>query len=194
MMLDTTVIVRRQPNNYQTAKYLLSSFEEPHWDTVSGGVQTIMFDQPFIYGYVICNDAVEGEVAHSGAHGPCPHRIKVCALKKDNLPIYSTLLELAGPRPLTERSKPTTGRTCKKDILLILADEKGMRGTTLIDKLLEIGHGENNIRAVLKKLNKINLIVRNKDPEDKRYNFYYDIEYWKTVVKPNIMTQKNHKS
>ncbi|GHV13441.1 hypothetical protein FACS1894219_08240 [Clostridia bacterium] len=173
-MPNTCVTVRRQPDNYMTAKYLLSSFQEPHWDWISGGVRTTMFDQPFIYGYVMCTEAEEGEVAHSGTHGSCPHRIKVCALKKDNKDIYTRLLELAGPRPDTSwlRSKPTTGNTCKKDIILALTDKIGMRGTTLIDELLEIGHGENNIRAVLKKLDKQGVIVGIRDPDDKRYNYY----------------------
>ena len=38
------------------------------------------------YGYIWCDDLVEGEVAHSCAHGPGPHRIKVVVVKKDNDP------------------------------------------------------------------------------------------------------------
>ena len=103
MSEDVFVIVRRQPGQWQTATYRLSSFCDPHWGMTSGGVQARM-NQPYIFGYVSCQDAVEGEVAHSGEygienHGPCPHRIKVCALKKDNKDVYKTLLEIVGPKP-----------------------------------------------------------------------------------------------
>ena len=100
------VFVRRQPSDYQIAKYKLDDFEEPHWSRVSGGVKTSMFNMPFIYGYVSCLGSVDGsEVAHSGRfglenHGPCPHRIKVCALKMDNSKeVYGALLKIVGPKP-----------------------------------------------------------------------------------------------
>ena len=171
-MHDVFVIVRRQPSNHMTAKYPLSSFEDPHWDYISGGVRTTMFNQEFIYGYVLCTEAVEGEVAHSGIHGPCPHRIKVCALKKDNKKIYNTLLEMAGPNPNPKPSKPIPGSTCKKEILSILADKKSMRGTVLINHLLKIGYSESYIRAVLKQLSRGDKVILTQDPEDKRYNYY----------------------
>ena len=86
------VWVRRQFNDYRDAKYELDAFESPHWDTMSGGVNAIAL-QPFIHGYVMCNEMIEGELAHSGTHGPCPHRIKVCVVKKVNDPdVYNYLL------------------------------------------------------------------------------------------------------
>ena len=176
-MQDAFVIVRRQPSDYRTAKYLISSFESPHWDTVSGGIRITLFNQQFIYGYVQCTDAVEGEVAHSGEHGiddhgPCPHRIKVCALRKDNEDVYGILLEMAGPNPNPKPSKPVQGSTCKKEIFSILADKQGMRGVALINKLLKMGYSESYIKAVLKRLSRNNQIILIQDPEDKRYNFY----------------------
>jgi hypothetical protein len=39
---------------------------------------------PYLCGYVWCDAAVEGEVAHSCRHGEDPQRIKVCVVKKDN--------------------------------------------------------------------------------------------------------------
>ena len=196
-MSDAFVFVRRQPADYRIAKYPLSSFENPHWDEVSGGVQTTLFNQSFIYGYVWCDGMIEGELAHSGQlgienHGPCPHRIKVCALKKDNESQYNTLLAIVGPRPRYERSKPTTGNTCKKDILLVLSDSKESRGTIIIDKLLKIGHGYSNIKALLKRLDREDLIVSGSDPEDNRFNYYYDKEYWESVVLPSIKAKRNN--
>lgn len=92
------VWVRRQWNDYRKAKYKLSDIEGIHWDWISGGVQ-VPSPQPFIHGYVSCDGAIEGEVAHSGCHGPCPHYIKVCITKKDNKNIFPKLLEKAGPKP-----------------------------------------------------------------------------------------------
>ena len=44
-------------------------------------------------------DLVEGEVAHSCAHGPGPHRIKVVVVKKDNDPkLIKALTEIARKR------------------------------------------------------------------------------------------------
>lgn len=172
MIPNAHVIVCRQPSSHEKATYLLSAFENPHWDTISGGIQTTMFNQPFIYGYVQCTGAVKGEVAHSGVHGRCPHRIKVCALKQDNdEAVYNTLLKMAGPRPKANRAKPSTGRFCKEDILLILTDKKEMRRAVLIKELLDIGHGENNIIAIIKKLAKEDRILYVQDPDDKRFKY-----------------------
>lgn len=185
MMPDTFVIVRRQPNNYMTAKYLLSSFEDPHWDTVSGGVQTTMFNKPFIYGYVQCTGAVEGEVAHSGVHGSCPHRIKVCALKKDNSEIYSTLLELAGSKPTEPLISTRISRssilkhrslyTYKERILSFLCEE-GKSEDTIIEHMIRKPWFDDykirGIKAILTKLTKEGQIICDKDPKDRRNNIY----------------------
>ena len=177
-MSDDIVVVRRQPTDYRTAEYLYTSFENPEWHDVSGGVRESLFGQSFIYGYVMCDEAIGGEVAHSGQHGienhgPCPHRIKVCALKKDNdKEIYKKLCKVAGPRPAIERAKPKSGNTCKKDILIILSEKKEMRGADLIDELLKIGHWYNNTKAVLKKLCREKRLTCIQDPSDKRYKYY----------------------
>jgi hypothetical protein len=93
------VVVRRQWNDWRTAKYRLSDVEDVRWDRFSGGVQAPA-PQYFLHGYVRCDEAVEGEVAHSGMHGDCPHRIKACIVKKDNdKQVYQRLAEKAGPKP-----------------------------------------------------------------------------------------------
>lgn len=48
---------------------------------VSGGARAA-FSREMLCGYVICDEAVDGAVAHTGMHGECPHRIKVCIVKK----------------------------------------------------------------------------------------------------------------
>lgn len=77
------VRVRRQWNDWRKAKYRLEDLEHVHWSYMSGGVQAPT-PRPFMHAYVRCDAAVEGEVAHSGTHGPCPHSIKVCIVQKDN--------------------------------------------------------------------------------------------------------------
>ncbi len=37
-----------------------------------------------IHGYVYCDQAVAGELAHSCRHGPPPHKVKVCVVARDN--------------------------------------------------------------------------------------------------------------
>ena len=91
--------LRRHPTDREKAKYALSDLESPHWDVVSGGRQAPT-PQPFVFGYVSCDGALEGEVAHSGSHGPCPHRIKVCVVAKDNSKaIFDSIRRQAGKKP-----------------------------------------------------------------------------------------------
>jgi hypothetical protein len=44
--------------------------------------------------YVMCDGMIDGELAHSCSHGPPPHDIKVCLLKKDNRGVWP-IVELA---------------------------------------------------------------------------------------------------
>ena len=63
---------------------------------MAGGTQ-IESRKPFIYGYVWC-DKVLGDIAHSCIHGPPPHNIKVCLMKRDNSrDVWNRLIQIAGP-------------------------------------------------------------------------------------------------
>jgi|TARA_Y100000031_G_scaffold150563_1_gene190235 hypothetical protein len=94
----TAVRVRRQWNDHRIGVVRWSDLKSPRWDTVSGGTLA-RSPQPFIHSYVMC-DRVRGDIAHSCAHGPGPHKIKVCLVKKDNTKeVWERMLELAGPRP-----------------------------------------------------------------------------------------------
>ncbi len=83
MASEEFVWVRRQWNDRRDAKYRMEDLESPHWDTQSGGVNSIA-PRPFLHAYVWCDEAIEGELAHCCAHGRGPHRIKVCITKKMN--------------------------------------------------------------------------------------------------------------
>jgi hypothetical protein len=89
--------IRRQWNDYRVAEVEFEKLEGLYWSTISGGVRAPA-PQPFVHAYAWCND-IQGEFAHSGTHGECPHRIKVVLLKKDNKAIWPSVLDAAGPKP-----------------------------------------------------------------------------------------------
>lgn len=92
---EKTVVVRRQWNHWEEATYRFESLEDVHWSSISGGVQAPT-PRPFLHAYVICDAMIDGAIAHSGIHGLCPHRIKVCIVKKSNDPkIFQELVEMA---------------------------------------------------------------------------------------------------
>jgi hypothetical protein len=80
---ELKVSVRRHPNDWQTAIYRFSDIGGLHWDRVSGGVGR-KTSHDTLFGYVMCDGAMSGEVAHSCRHGPGPHKIKVCIPKTCN--------------------------------------------------------------------------------------------------------------
>lgn len=140
----TEVWVRRQYNDYRIAKYELNSIEGIHWDRVSGGVGA-QTPQAFLHGYVSCDGMLEGELSHSGIHGPCPHQIKVCILKMDNDPkVYAQLKEQAGPKPYRS--------TCREDAIRIVRDRKEIYGPELRELLKAAGHSRLNISLVLPRM------------------------------------------
>jgi len=65
------------------AIYRFSDMDGLHYDNVSGGIGR-KTSHDALFGYVMCDAAISGEVAHSCRHGPGPHRIKVCVPKVCN--------------------------------------------------------------------------------------------------------------
>ena len=100
MMEDQeTVWVRRQWNDWRHASYRIADIERPHWDDMSGGVGALA-PQLFLHAYDWCDAMLEGELAHSCAHGEGPHHIKVCITKTgNNKAAYRRCAELAGIKP-----------------------------------------------------------------------------------------------
>lgn len=92
----SSVHVRRDWNDRRVGRVQWSDLENPKWDTVAGGTQ-VESRKPFIYAYVWC-DKVRGDIAHSCIHGPPPHNIKVCLMKRDNSGgVWNRLIQIAGP-------------------------------------------------------------------------------------------------
>ena len=97
-MITKTIQIRRQWNSYKIATTLLEYLEKFHWDNVSGGVCR-QAPQYFLHAQVLCT-AIDGDFDHSCEHGPPPHKIKVCIVKKDNKESWQELLKLVGtPKP-----------------------------------------------------------------------------------------------
>lgn len=92
-----TVEVRRHPSDWQTATYRMDDVSGLHWASMSGGVGRGT-SRPAVFGYVLCDALLCGELAHSCAHGPPPHRILVCLPKKLNAKRWPSILERINPR------------------------------------------------------------------------------------------------
>jgi hypothetical protein len=96
------IVVRRHWNDWRSATYRRTDVSELHWTGVSGGVR-VPLPAPFVHGYVLCDGMISGELAHSCAHGPPPHRISVCVLKIDNPKLWRDIEREIGPRPGTKK-------------------------------------------------------------------------------------------
>ena len=98
-----TVTVRRHAGDWLAAEYRIEEVEGVRWDSTSGGVNR-RSPYPMLFGYVVCDGMVSGELAHSGRHGACPHTIKVVIQKRDNPgTIYKQMAAQAGPKPAIVR-------------------------------------------------------------------------------------------
>lgn len=97
--------VRRQPFSEQIGTIELKEISNVSWRRKSGGIQQ-WTRYHFPYGIIRCTHILEGTVAHSGTHGPCPHDILVCVCKKDNKEIFDELLKVwnIGKRPAVEHN------------------------------------------------------------------------------------------
>lgn len=91
----TTVFVRRQWNDYRIAEVRPEDLRDPHWRMSSGGVGK-RSPRPVLHARMLCTAVQSGELAHSCEHGPPPHDILVCIVKKDNTrAVYAELEEAA---------------------------------------------------------------------------------------------------
>ena len=89
---ELTVRVRRQWNDARVATYRIADISGLHMSDISGGLG-VRANRPYLCGYVACDAALAGTLPHSCEHGRGPHRIKVCAIKKDNSArVYQLLL------------------------------------------------------------------------------------------------------
>ena len=87
-----SVFVRRHPTDWQTAEYSSDKIYRLRWDSMSGGVGRAT-SHPALFCYVMCDEMISGELAHSCRHGPPPHEIKVCLVKKLNKDHWPDLVD-----------------------------------------------------------------------------------------------------
>lgn len=125
---------------------------------MSGGVRK-RTPHPLLFGYVWCHQKIEGEVAHSGSHGPCPHNIRVCILKIDNDPEIFKMLEEDARSEKPVRECETT---CRKAALNIVEKEQPIRGPELRDKLSDLGYTAYRISQVLSYMRKKGYLKANR--------------------------------
>jgi hypothetical protein len=88
---EPLVKVRRQWNSTRIAIYRLADVTDIAWRKYSGGLGH-KANRRYLHGYVLCDQMVEGRVAHSCKHGPKPHTIKVCITRKGNEKIWNAVL------------------------------------------------------------------------------------------------------
>lgn len=94
-MDEATVWVRRQYDDADhQALYRLADVAGWHLSDISGGRQAAA-NRNYWHGYVMCDGMIEGEVGHSCVHGPAPHRIKVCVVKRGNESAWPHILRVA---------------------------------------------------------------------------------------------------
>jgi hypothetical protein len=93
-LADKRVAVARQPNDNRIGCVKLSALQSLRFSEHSGGVG-VRFPQKALCTHVACTDVIEGEIAHSCQHGPPPHCVKVCILKKANEPKVFRILKMA---------------------------------------------------------------------------------------------------
>jgi hypothetical protein len=144
--------VRRQWNDYRKALYRVKDINGLHWDLVSGGIQA-RAPQYYLAGYVQCDAMLEGDLAHSGVHGSCPHSIKVFIIKKDNDPrVFEGLAEGAG-------EKPSLPPSCGDEALRLIAKSGTIEGPRLRKELEQLGYHPMRIGQVLPRLEREGLVA-----------------------------------
>jgi hypothetical protein len=125
---DEVIQVRRQWNRgRRIATYRLRDISELRWGRLSGGLRH-RTPQPFVHGYVMCDAMIGGRLAHSCAHGPGPHRIKVCLVRKGNESVWKHVLAIVGQRP--DRKWRRTGGTVSSPMDPRCAEEARPRGSS----------------------------------------------------------------
>ncbi|MDT9598542.1 hypothetical protein [Sphingosinicella rhizophila] len=96
--MTSVINVRRHPSDYRIATYACDRVFRPRWDDETGGLQRGT-GRLYLFAYVMCDEMIDGELAHSCRHGQAPHEIKVCITKVGNdAGAYKALAEKAGPK------------------------------------------------------------------------------------------------
>lgn len=149
-MNNTYAWVVRQMGDYLKGKVLADNIVNLKWDMVSGGTQKYTGIWG-LYGYIYCNQIIEGEIGHSGIHGSCPHYIKIFIQKCDNEEeVYNALAKQAGKKPIESwRGKHIAEKVREK-----VADNPGILATDVATILEQEGITEREVKNAIRYLKK----------------------------------------
>jgi hypothetical protein len=86
-LAGVTVVVRIRRNDLRTARVHASAIEGLHWAP-----------NHTLYGFIACDQIIQGAIAHECAPATRPHRLPVCIIAKDNAKSYRQLADQAGDK------------------------------------------------------------------------------------------------
>lgn len=154
-MKDFIVHIKRELKDHGGATIKLSDIHGLKWSRISGG-RKIRTAYPYIYGYIIPDNIISGEVACSGTHN-YENGMKILILEKENKDIYPKLLDIVGERPTTNL-RAEGQPPCTKKILLILNERGPLKRKDISQELLDLGYFQKTICGALNRLKKDNKI------------------------------------
>jgi hypothetical protein len=87
---DFVVSVTVDWNDWRSANARFGDLRDVHWHQPHGA------PHPLVHAYVSCVDMRSGDLSHDCGGSPAPHRIRVCVLKRHNMPtVYAELARRA---------------------------------------------------------------------------------------------------
>jgi len=87
---DAIVRIQSEWNGWHAAEVKLDDLEAIHWLQPTGA------PHPLLHAYVSCACLASGDIPHDRGRTPCPHRIRVCVLKRHVVPsVYAELAQRA---------------------------------------------------------------------------------------------------
>lgn len=149
--MEKYVWIVRQKGDWKKGKVRLTDLRSVKWDRISGGAR-INAGMWGLYGYIYCNEIIEGEIGHSGIHGPCPHNIKIHIQECDNdKVIYDELVARAGEKPIDNY----WGLDIADNVRKIVEKEPGITAVRVADILFqEAGIPIESVRKSIRYLKK----------------------------------------
>ena len=92
------VAIKQSPMSTNLGFVHMNNIRGLRWDNTLAG--TMKRTRIFPYGFVDCNDIVDGEVGHSCFRGSKSHSIKICIIRKYTKDsVYNLLVEPLGLKP-----------------------------------------------------------------------------------------------
>lgn len=142
------IYVTRSKGDYKSATVKLKNLSDFHWGTTSGGARVYTGNYN-LYAYMYCNEIEEGEIGHSGIHGPCPHYIKVYISKGSNEKYFKYMSEEAGKKP-ENPNKNALGTTVR--VREIVSEQPGITAVEVASILEKEGIAKKTVQNSIRYL------------------------------------------